>query len=62
MKKYEVAVLGGGHGVVTFAGDLIVAGHTVNLCELTRFKANLDPIEEAGARANYRRFRYEFNP
>ncbi len=48
MKGYKVAVLGGGNGALTFAGDLALAGHSVNLCDLPQFKANLDSIEEAG--------------
>ncbi|MGB9615600.1 MAG: ketopantoate reductase family protein, partial [Fervidobacterium sp.] len=48
MKKYKVAVLGSGNGGLTFAGDLALAGHTVNLCELPRFKESLDPVMQSG--------------
>jgi opine dehydrogenase len=44
----NVAVLGGGNGALTHAGDLALAGHKVNLCELPRFKSNLDPVIENG--------------
>lgn len=48
MKKYKIAVLGAGNGGLTFAGDLALAGHSVNLFELPKFKSSLDPIEKAG--------------
>ena len=48
MKKHKIAVLGSGNGGLTFAGDFALAGHTVNLSELPRFKNSLDPITEAG--------------
>jgi opine dehydrogenase len=48
MKKYKVAVFGSGNGGLTFAGDLALAGHIINLCELPRFKESIDPLIESG--------------
>jgi len=44
----NITILGGGNGALTTAGDLTLAGHKVNLCEIPRFKASLDPVIEAG--------------
>jgi opine dehydrogenase len=48
LKKHKVAVLGAGNGGLTFAGDLALAGHTVNLWEPPQFKQNIEPIQKAG--------------
>ena len=48
MNKHKVAILGSGNGGLTMAGDFALAGHTVNLFELERFKSSLDPVIEAG--------------
>lgn len=48
MNRFKIAVLGSGNGGLAFAGDLTLAGHTVNLYELPKFKQSLDPIREAG--------------
>ena len=48
MSKYKIAVLGAGNGGLTFAGDLALAGHTVNLWEPPQFKENIEPIQKAG--------------
>jgi opine dehydrogenase len=47
LKKYKIAVLGAGNAGVTFAGDLTLAGHCVNLCDLPHFEERLVPIRES---------------
>jgi opine dehydrogenase len=48
MSKHSIAVVGAGNGGLTFAGDLSLAGHTVNLWELPQFKENIEPIAKVG--------------
>ncbi len=44
----RIAVLGGGNGGLTLAGDLTLAGHKVNLFELPEFWEALAPVRETG--------------
>ena len=46
--RYKIAVLGAGNAGLTFAGDLALAGHCVNLCELPEWGDRLLPIEKSG--------------
>ena len=48
MNKYKIAVLGAGNAGLTFAGDLTLGGHYVNLCELPGMENRLLPIKESG--------------
>lgn len=48
MNKVRFAVLGGGNGAFAFAGDLAIAGYSVNLYEDPRFAENIKGVQEAG--------------
>jgi len=48
LDKFKIAVLGAGNAGLTFAGDLSLAGHRVNLCELPECGNRLLPIEKSG--------------
>lgn len=48
MHSTRFAVLGGGNGAFAFAGDLAIAGYSVNLYEDPRFEENIKGPREAG--------------
>ena len=50
VNKYKIAVLGAGNAGLTFAGDLTLGGHCVNLCELPDLESRFIPIRESEGR------------
>lgn len=44
MQAKRIAVLGGGHGAHMMAADLALKGHTVNMYEMPRFKADMQKV------------------
>lgn len=48
MSETRFAVLGGGNGAFAFAGDLSIAGRSVNLYEDPHFADNIKSVREAG--------------
>ena len=47
-RKLKFAVLGTGNSGQTFAADVALKGHTVNLAEVPAFADNLDAIRDKG--------------
>lgn len=44
MKSLKIAIIGGGNGALTMAGDLSIKGHEVRLYEDPQFFAKLGDI------------------